>query len=83
MTRIYRDVFVEYLCEGCGHRWTDCLSGSFDCPKCGRHYVTMWITSGPNLKIAKMFCERVEEERRDRRLAREVWRMFASESGLD
>jgi Zn finger protein HypA/HybF involved in hydrogenase expression len=79
VTRIYRDVFVEYLCEGCGHRWTDCLRGSFDCPKCGRHHVTAWITGGPNLKIAKLFHERVEVER----LMREVWRMHASESGID
>jgi Zn finger protein HypA/HybF involved in hydrogenase expression len=79
VTRIYRDIFVEYLCEGCGHRWTDCLRGSFDCPKCGRHHVTMWITSGPNLGIARLFREKVEVER----LMREVWRMLASESGLD
>ena len=83
MTRIYRDIHVEYLCEGCGHRWTDCLMGSFTCPKCGKHHVTAWISGGPNLKIAKIFCERVKEERRDGRLAREAWRMLASESGLD
>jgi hypothetical protein len=39
----------------------------------------MWITGGPNLKIARLFREKVEVER----LMREVWRMHASESGID
>jgi rubrerythrin len=79
MTRVYRDTLVSYTCEKCGYQWEDYLRGSFTCPKCGKHHTTAWITSGPNLRIAKLFRERVEEER----LMREAWRIHASESGLD
>jgi len=79
VTRVYRDTPVSYVCEKCGYTWTDYLRGSFTCPKCGKHHVTAWIMSGPNLGIARLFRERVEVEK----LMREAWRMHASESGID
>jgi hypothetical protein len=53
--------------------------GIFICPKCGRHHLTVSITSGPNLKIAKLFHEKVEEEW----LMLEAWKIRDPESGLD
>lgn len=77
--RVYRDTVVSYTCEKCGYQWEDYLMGIFICPKCGRHHLTVSITSGPNLKIAKLFHEKVEEEW----LMLEAWKIRDPESGLD
>ena len=83
MTRVYKDIKVTYTCEACGHQWSDYLRGSFTCPKCKEHYNTTWIGRGPNLEIAKEFNRRVDEEKREKRLNRELWKMHASEGGFD